>query len=68
MANTFKWPFPELPPDEGSFHTCQFSVAWLPVVISVLQTMNNPNTWEDPPDDFLDQVGQLLDMILTDIG
>jgi len=53
MATEFQWPFPTTPPDEGSFHTCQFNAEWLPVVASVLQQLNDPKIWESPPDDFL---------------
>jgi len=67
MATVFRWPFPATPPDEGSFHTCQFNAEWLPVVISVLQQLNDPQVWESPPDDFLDQVATLLDLILTNL-
>ena len=67
MATEFQWPFPTTPPDEGSFHTCQFNAEWLPVVASVLQQLNDPKIWESPPDDFLDQVATLLDLILTNL-
>jgi len=67
MANEFRWPFPTNPPDEGDLHVCSFSVEWLPVVASVLQQLNDPHTWESPPDDFLDQVATLLDLILTNL-
>jgi len=68
MANDFRWPVPELPPDDGSFHTCQFNVEWLPVVASVLDQLNDMKVWDSPPDDILDQVATLLDLILTDVG
>lgn len=67
MADDFRWPVPETPPDEGAFHTCQFSAAWLPVVVSVLETLMHPSTWQDPPDDITDQVATLIDLILTNL-
>lgn len=67
MAADFRWPFPETPPDDGVFHTCQFNSEWLPIVASVLQQLNDPKLWESPPDDFLDQVATLLDLILTNL-
>jgi len=67
MANDFRWPFPASPPDEGTLHVCSFSEEWLPVVASVLAQLNDPHTWESPPDDYLDQVAQLLDLILTNL-
>ena len=67
MTTKFRWPVPENPPDEGVFHTCQFNEEWLPVVVSVLQTMMERETWEDPPDDITDQVATLMDLILTNL-
>jgi len=67
MAANFRWPFPTNPPDEGDLHVCSFSADWLPVVASVLQQLNDPNVWDSPPDDFLDQVATLLDLILTNL-
>lgn len=67
MANDFRWPVPSNPPDEGDLHVCSFSVDWLPVVVSCLQTLMNKSTWEDPPDDITDQVATLLDLILTNL-
>lgn len=67
MATGFRWPVPANPPDEGVFHTCQFNAEWLPVVASVLQQMRDVNIWDSPPDDILDQVDTLLDLILTNL-
>jgi hypothetical protein len=67
MADDFRWPVPANPPDEGVLHVCSFNVEWLPVVASVLNQLNDPNVWDSPPDDILDQVATLLDLILTNL-
>lgn len=67
MAQPFKWPVPETPPDEGSFHTCQFSASWLPVVVSVLNDLRDPKVWDNPPDDITAQVDTLIDLVLTNL-
>jgi len=67
MATDFKWPVPESPPDEGTFHVCSFNEEWLPVVVSVLNDLMNPKLWDSPPDDIQAQVATLIDLILTSL-
>ena len=67
MADVFRWPVPANPPDEGVLHVCSFNVEWLPVVASVLQQLNDKFVWDEPPDDILEQVATLLDLILTNL-
>lgn len=67
-APPFLLPVPELPPDDGSFHTCQFNKQWLPIVLTVLAQLQDPLVWQDPPSDIDGQVAQLIDLVMTDIG
>jgi len=67
MAETFLYPVPANPPDEGDFHIVGFNKEWLPIILSLLQTVRSPAVWLDPPDSITGQVDELIYLISTNL-
>lgn len=67
MPQSYKFPVPANPPNEGSFITVAFSVDWMPILLALLQSLQSPAAWEDPPPDIVQQVDELLTLLQTNL-
>lgn len=65
---SYPFPVPETPPDEGAFHYTYFGEDWLPILLTLLQQVRNPDVWDNPPDDITGQVDELSWMLTVNSG
>jgi hypothetical protein len=65
-VDDFRYPVPVTAPDEGTQHTCTFGLAWLPILLDVVDNLQWRGQFEDPPDDMDGQVEKLLEQLVTD--
>lgn len=63
MADYYKLPVPESPPNEGDFLIVGFNIDWLPIILEALQPLRSPTAWDNPPDDITGQVDELIYLI-----
>jgi hypothetical protein len=66
-VDDFRYPVPTTAPDEGTQHTCTFGLAWLPIILDVVDNLQWKRQFEDPPDDMDGQVEKLLEQLVTDV-
>jgi len=67
VADYFKFPVPNNPPDEGDFIIVGFNREWLAVILALVQTIRTPTAWDNPPDDITGQVDELAYLLETDL-
>lgn len=54
------YPVPSPPPDEGVQTIHQIADAWIPIIIGQLQGLRDERFWQNPPDDIVPQLDQLI--------
>ncbi len=57
---TYLLPVPTNPPNEGDFVTVSFNGEWIPIIIGLLEQLRSPVVWQDPPDNIVGQVDELI--------